>query len=62
MMYIPALAAAFATLAVLSPRAHGRAIETVEARQEGFHWVNTWTSMPQLVEPGNMPPAPFVLL
>ncbi|KAH5252427.1 hypothetical protein HBI70_202440 [Parastagonospora nodorum] len=59
MMYIPALAAAFATLAVLSPRAHGRAIETVESRQEGFHWVNTWTSMPQLVEPGNMPPAPF---
>ncbi|MFJ9929646.1 SGNH/GDSL hydrolase family protein [Streptomyces misionensis] len=23
------------------------------------HWVNTWTSMPQLTEPGNMPPAPF---
>jgi lysophospholipase L1-like esterase len=22
-------------------------------------WVNTWTSMPQLTEPGNMPPAPF---
>ncbi|MGY1502846.1 SGNH/GDSL hydrolase family protein [Streptomyces sp. QTS52] len=23
------------------------------------HWVDTWTSMPQLTEPGNMPPAPF---
>ncbi|GII24007.1 SGNH hydrolase [Planosporangium mesophilum] len=23
------------------------------------HWVNTWVSMPQLTEPGNMPPAPF---
>ncbi|WP_373299641.1 SGNH/GDSL hydrolase family protein [Streptomyces poonensis] len=23
------------------------------------HWVNTWTAMPQLTEPGNMPPAPF---
>jgi lysophospholipase L1-like esterase len=23
------------------------------------HWVATWTSMPQLTEPGNMPPAPF---
>jgi lysophospholipase L1-like esterase len=23
------------------------------------HWVNTWASMPQLTEPGNMPPAPF---
>ncbi|HEX6354673.1 SGNH/GDSL hydrolase family protein [Actinophytocola sp.] len=22
-------------------------------------WVNTWASMPQLTEPGNMPPAPF---
>jgi lysophospholipase L1-like esterase len=23
------------------------------------HWVHTWTSMPQLTEPGNMPPPPF---
>ncbi|HKT06085.1 MAG TPA: SGNH/GDSL hydrolase family protein, partial [Rugosimonospora sp.] len=23
------------------------------------HWVNTWVSMPQLTEPGNLPPAPF---
>ena len=23
------------------------------------HWINTWVSMPQLTEPGNMPPAPF---
>ncbi len=22
-------------------------------------WVNTWSAMPQLTEPGNMPPAPF---
>ncbi|MFD6533848.1 SGNH/GDSL hydrolase family protein [Streptomyces sp. NPDC060184] len=29
------------------------------ARQAGTHWVNTWTSMPQLTEPNNMPPAPF---
>jgi lysophospholipase L1-like esterase len=25
----------------------------------GRHWVNTWAAMPQLTEPGNMPPAPF---
>ncbi|MEV5886968.1 SGNH/GDSL hydrolase family protein [Streptomyces sp. NPDC052020] len=25
----------------------------------GAHWVDTWTSMPQLTEPHNMPPAPF---
>jgi lysophospholipase L1-like esterase len=23
------------------------------------HWVDTWVSMPQLTEPGNLPPAPF---
>ncbi|GAB1516066.1 SGNH/GDSL hydrolase family protein [Actinophytocola sp. KF-1] len=23
------------------------------------NWVNTWTAMPQLTEPGNMPPPPF---
>ncbi|KAK9857396.1 Lipase [Penicillium brevicompactum] len=23
------------------------------------HWVNIWTTMPQLVEPANLPPAPF---
>ncbi|GGT40919.1 SGNH/GDSL hydrolase family protein [Nonomuraea spiralis] len=25
----------------------------------GEHWVGTWTSMPQLTEPGNMPPPPY---
>ncbi|MDT0541743.1 SGNH/GDSL hydrolase family protein [Streptomyces sp. NPDC021354] len=25
----------------------------------GTHWVGTWTAMPQLTEPGNMPPAPY---
>jgi lysophospholipase L1-like esterase len=25
----------------------------------GAHWVHTWVSMPQLTEPGNLPPAPF---
>jgi hypothetical protein len=24
------------------------------------HWIDTWTSMPQLTEPANLPPAPFV--
>jgi len=23
-------------------------------------WVDSWTSMPQLVEPANLPPAPYV--
>jgi len=25
----------------------------------GRHWLHTWVSMPQLTEPGNLPPAPF---
>jgi lysophospholipase L1-like esterase len=28
-------------------------------KERNAHWVSTWTSMPQLTEPGNMPPAPF---
>ncbi|WP_329141583.1 SGNH/GDSL hydrolase family protein [Streptomyces sp. NBC_00670] len=32
---------------------------SVAAARTGGHWVDTWASMPQLTEPGNMPPAPF---
>jgi lysophospholipase L1-like esterase len=28
-------------------------------RPPASHWVATWTSMPQLTEPSNMPPAPY---
>ncbi|KAI1813861.1 SGNH hydrolase-type esterase domain-containing protein [Poronia punctata] len=32
----------------------------LERRQDDdSHWVATWTSMPQLVEPANLPPSPF---
>jgi lysophospholipase L1-like esterase len=42
----------------------GLAVTSVEAPAAGTphaagQWVNTWTSMPQLTEPGNMPPPPF---
>lgn len=30
------------------------------ARADDYHWVDTWTSMPQLVEQRNMPPSAFV--
>jgi lysophospholipase L1-like esterase len=29
------------------------------ASEQDSHWVNTWVAMPQLTEPGNMPPPPF---
>ncbi|WP_249714472.1 SGNH/GDSL hydrolase family protein [Rhizomonospora bruguierae] len=39
-----------------------RTPDTAGAAASGVspRWVNTWTSMPQLTEPGNLPPAPFV--
>lgn len=42
----------------------GLTVSSVEAPATGNpvaagQWVNTWTSMPQLTEPGNMPPPPF---
>ena len=53
---------AVAAFAIFSTTASGRAIEplALETRQDGYHWVDTWTSMPQLVESSNMPPSPFV--
>jgi lysophospholipase L1-like esterase len=29
------------------------------ASERDGHWVNTWVAMPQLTEPGNLPPPPF---
>ncbi|KAH7078775.1 lipolytic enzyme [Paraphoma chrysanthemicola] len=53
------LTVALATLAIFSPATNARAIDSVDKRQDGYHWVNTWTSMPQQVESSNMPPAQF---
>ncbi|MGI5149375.1 GDSL-type esterase/lipase family protein [Plantactinospora sp. CA-294935] len=35
------------------------AADALAANAEADHWVATWTSMPQLTEPSNMPPPPF---
>ncbi|MTE18891.1 SGNH/GDSL hydrolase family protein [Streptomyces sp. TRM43335] len=37
----------------------GAAGAPAASKKAARHWVNTWTSMPQLTEPHNMPPAPF---
>ncbi len=47
------LFAALVSFLPASALAHGRALGP-----EG-QWVNTWVSMPQLTETGNLPPAPF---
>jgi lysophospholipase L1-like esterase len=44
------------TVAFSSPVA---AVGGATQAASGDHWVDTWTAMPQLTEPGNMPPAPF---
>ncbi|MFE1197112.1 SGNH/GDSL hydrolase family protein [Streptomyces olivaceoviridis] len=36
-----------------------RAQPATAAAGPGRHWVNTWTGMPQLTEPANLPPAPY---
>lgn len=60
-----ALAATVATTsavgAVGTEGAHKAPGLSVDAKSQQLnnHWVNTWTSMPQLTEPSNMPPAPF---
>jgi lysophospholipase L1-like esterase len=46
---------AVAALVLSAKPVNGRAETGTSSR----HWVNTWTSMPQLTEPGNLPPAPF---
>ncbi|MEU9057522.1 SGNH/GDSL hydrolase family protein [Streptomyces sp. NPDC048430] len=55
--------AAALTAAVVSPAlgagdGHGPGSSPAPGERNA-RWVNTWTSMPQLTEPGNMPPAPF---
>ncbi|MFD3606590.1 SGNH/GDSL hydrolase family protein [Streptomyces atroolivaceus] len=57
------LAAAALTAAVVSPAlgagdGHGPGSSPAPGERNA-RWVSTWTSMPQLTEPGNMPPAPF---
>ena len=44
----------------LATNIQGLAIDPFAKRQDGSHWVDTWTSMPQLVESNNMPPSPYV--
>ena len=57
---VAAAAVRTATGFATSPAAGGDPTAgTATSRAAAGHWVNTWTSMPQLTEPGNMPPAPF---
>jgi hypothetical protein len=61
----------FSRLAVLLVGAvttvHGDALENSNIAKRATrpnpsngHWTDAWASMPQLTEPANLPPAPFV--
>ena len=58
-----AAAALTALVAVVAPAVGGHRAPGVAGAAippgANSHWVDTWVSMPQLTEPGNMPPPPF---
>jgi hypothetical protein len=35
-------------------------VDKIRPNPSNGHWVDAWASMPQLTEPANLPPAPFV--
>ncbi|KAF2841529.1 hypothetical protein M501DRAFT_970115 [Patellaria atrata CBS 101060] len=59
------LVSSFLALSLLSSTVSTAAIDVRELLQHRqangseLHWVDTWTSMPQLVEQNNLPPSPF---
>ncbi|MBE3044947.1 hypothetical protein IMZ48_20795 [Candidatus Bathyarchaeota archaeon] len=61
MRFLGAALKALALLALTTPAASAPSIQKRQ-NETDHHWVPTWTSMPQLVEPANLPPAPFVRL
>lgn len=48
-----------ALVSALAGCANAVPVTSLVERQEGYKWVDTWTSMQQIVEPNNLPPAPF---
>ena len=68
-MRIQAAAVSFAVVVVLTataltigeigPASGPDQAEPATVSNLGGHWVDTWVSMPQLTEPGNLPPPPF---
>lgn len=62
--YLPPTMFQLIYIFIISLRAHLVSSYPLLARGnhdgKNFHWVNIWTAMPQLVEPTNLPPVPFV--
>ncbi|MBQ0849485.1 SGNH/GDSL hydrolase family protein [Streptomyces sp. BH-SS-21] len=58
-VFVLVLALAVSASAVVALVEGARSADRGVAGAGARHWVNTWTAMPQLTEPGNMPPPPF---
>lgn len=56
------LAVSFLALLIASPLVSGQQLEGrgVDKKSKDGHWIDTWGTMPQLTEPANLPPAPYV--
>ncbi|GHI09605.1 SGNH hydrolase [Streptomyces cellostaticus] len=54
-----ALVVASSALRALLDRPDPAPARATAPTEAGRHWVDTWTGMPQLTEPANLPPAPF---
>lgn len=48
------------TTSLVTERDNLFTINTSGLKRTGWHWVDTWTAMPQLTEPANLPNPPFV--
>lgn len=59
MVLAVALVAASFTISATGAEGAPRGAGGKAAPKIGGHWVDSWVSMPQLTEPGNMPPPPF---
>ena len=46
-------------LAFAAPSLPAQAVARPDLPTRSRRWIHTWVSMPQLTEPGNLPPAPF---
>ena len=60
MVVLSLVSSFFAAVLLLGASQGTAAVHTVQPTIPDGHWVDTWAAMPQLTEPTNLPPPPFV--
>lgn len=56
----PTVAALLGVLLTREATAAARSHQTPSPDPCDGHWIDIWTAMPQLTEPANLPPPPYV--